>query len=391
MWELIRDALRNLFRRRGRAALTVGGIAVGVLLVSLVSVVGDTGKAIIDAELDNMGVGGVSVMTEDGNTLLSQEALQGIRQLSCVSSAMPLMIYYSDVLTVKNNQHAVLCGIDAGAGQVISLELVHGRMIARGDVEAAAAVCVLDEATAKTAYGRSNVVGKTVEVQVGNSVEPLEVIGVTETGSSLLQNFTALIPGMVYIPYTTQQLITGQENFDQIAVRTVGGSNTETAQQRIEKLLNRLYDGNAPFRTDNLAVQKDRLTRLVNVVAQVLTVLSAVSLVVSGFGIMTAMLSAVSERTREIGVKKAIGATQERILAEFLTEAVLLSLAGAVVGMLPAVLLVLVLRVAGVTMAMPLLLFVELLGFSVLVGVVFGVYPAYQAAKMRPVEALRSE
>ncbi len=391
MGELIKSAFRNLFRRRGRTVLTVVGIAVGVLLVSLVSVVGNTGETIINGELDNMGVGGISVTSNDGISTLNKEALEEIRRLPFVTSAMPLMVYYSRVHTTKSDQSAVLCGIDAGATQVISLELMFGRMITHSDVAAGASVCVLDEATAKEAYGRSNVVGKTVEVQTGGGVKSLEVVGVTKTGSSLLQNLTAMIPGMVYIPYTTHQRMTGQANFDQIAVRTDGGVATETTQLRIEKVLGRLYGGSTPFRTDNLAVQKDRLTRLVNVVAQVLTVLSAVSLVVSGFGIMTAMLSAVSERTREIGIKKAIGATQTRILAEFLTEAVLLSLAGGVMGMLPAGLLVFVLRAVGVAVELPLLLFAGLLGFCVFVGVAFGVYPAYQAAKLRPVEALRSE
>lgn len=384
--ELIKNALRQLVRKRGRTFLTIGGIAVGVMMVSIVTVIGSVGRAFVDNELDSMGVSGLSVMALTADTLLSEEALQEIRDLSQVSSAMPLMLQLASISSPQDSAESVLCGIDSGAGQVISLTLLHGRQISAGDVAAAAPVCVLDEAAAKAVYGREKIVGKTIAVNVGALTEELTVIGITQTGSSLLQNVTSMIPGMVYLPYTTQQQITGRQDFDQIAVRTVSSEVTEQTHERIEKVLHRLYDGDAPFRTDNLAAQKDRLGRIVDVVAGVLTVLSGVSLIVSGFGIMTVMLSSVSERTREIGVKKAIGATQKRILAEFLVEAVLLSCAGALVGMLPAVLLVFVL---GATISPAI--FLALAVFSMLVGVVFGVYPAYKASQLPPVEALRSE
>lgn len=388
--ELIKTAIRNLLRRRGRTALTVSGIAVGMLMVSLVSVIGSAGESLATNELNSMGVGGLSVTTDDGSILLNEEALEEIRALPQVSSAMPLMVYYGNASTAKGTQSTVLCGIDAGAGQVISLELMHGRMLSHSDVETAASVCVLDEAMAKAAYGRNNVVGKTVTVQVGSLSETLTVIGVTKTGSSLLQNMAAMIPGMVYIPYTTQKNLTGQTGFDQFAVRA-NGEATESTQSAIKRVLNRLYQGSASFRTDDLAAQKDRLLRLVELIALVLTVLSAVSLVVSGFGIVTAMLSAVNERKREIGVKKAVGASQKRILAEFLVEAGLLSAAGALVGMLPAAALAIILPLSGVSVSVSPWLFLKLIGFSVAVGVVFGVYPAYKASKLQPVEALRSE
>ncbi len=366
--------------------MTVGGIAVGVMMVSLVTVVSSIGRGLVDRELDSMGVSGLSVMALTPDQLLSEQALEDIRALPQVSSAMPLMLQITGVYTPRGVQESVLCGIDAGAGQVISLSLQHGRMITKGDVAASAAVCVLDEAAAEAAFGRSNVVGKSVTVQVDDRYRTLQVVGVTQTGSSLLQNVTDMIPGMVYLPYTAQQELTGRTEFDQIAVRTESEDSTDRVQHRIEQVLSRLYENPGVFRTDNLAVQKDRLTRIVDVVAAVLTVLGGVSLLVSGFGIMTAMLSSVSERTREIGIKKAIGATRRRILAEFLTEAVLLSAAGALVGMLPALLLVLVLRAT-----ISPLSFVALAGFSIAVGVVFGVYPAYKAAKLPPVEALRTE
>ena len=389
MIERIRTAVKTVFRKRSRSWLTVVGIAVGVMMVAVVAVLGNAGREVIDGELQSMGVDGLSVTAAQTAPQLNDEALAAIRGLSCVSSAMPLMLTYTDVSLRSQVQHSVLCGIDAGAGQVISVTVKHGRMITHGDVAAAARVCVLDEAVAEKAYGRSNIVGKTVQVQTAQGPATLTVVGVTETGSSLLQNLTAYIPGMVYIPYTTHRELTGQTAFDQIAVRTAGSA--DTARHRIQQTLTRLYGGRVTFRTDDLAAQKERLSTVVDVVAVVLAALSGISLLVSGIGIMTIMLSSVSERTREIGIKKAIGATQGRILAEFLTESVILSACGGLLGLIPAVALAVLLMVAGVSTAIPLGWFAALFRFSLLVGGLFGVYPAFKASRLPPVEALRSE
>lgn len=387
MGELIKSAGRSLLRKRSRTLLTVIAIAMGVLMVSVVTVISTVGSTLVETELDSMGVNGLSVMAQSGGELISNDDLEQLRALSCVRSAAPLMVQVAGVSTQRTSCKSTLCGIDAGADQVISLELCHGRLISPGDVAAAARICVLDEELAHEMYGRSNIVGKTVTVRFGTVAEELTVVGITEAGSSLLQNFTSLIPGMLYLPYTTHCAITGQTDFDQVAIRV----NTEQAEERVTRLLNRLHNGASPFRVDDLAVQKERLEKLVSMVVWILTAISAISLVVSGFGIVTAMLSAVSERTREIGIKKAIGATGGRIMLEFLVEAMVLSAAGALLGMIPAAALVAVFRIVGVSALWPWGTFAKLFVFSLFIGGVFGVYPAYKASRLQPVEALRSE
>lgn len=391
MGEILRCAIKSLSRKRARTWLTVCSIAVGVTMVVIVSFISSAGKFVVNEELESMGISGLSVSCGTGQAGLSEGNLYSIRNLAGVETAMPLMIEYSTSQLRDTSNSTLICGLDSGARQVISLELKHGRLISRGDVQAGAMVCVVDETVALEAYSRENITGKTIDLQIGGMTETFTIIGVTEAGSSLLQNVVDLIPGMVYVPYTTLQNLTGRDSFDQIAVRVGEGADVERVESNILHTLEG-SSGTGGYRTDNLAAQRDQLTGLMDIVTVVLTVISGISLVVSGLGIMTIMLVSVNERTREIGTKKAIGATKKRILMEFLTEAVVISLGGSVCG----ILLGSAVSAAGLFFLGAPIPFdwqgmLLLIAFSVFTGAVFGVYPAMKAAKLKPVDALRME
>lgn len=394
--DILGNARKSLSRKLSRTLLTVSGITVGVTMVMIVSIISTAGQTMVGQELDSMGLGGLSISAEKGAASpagqLSEENLAVLRQMADIQSAMPLILQYSTSTLREETSSSLICGIDAGAGQVISLALRYGRLISPGDVAAGAAVCVVDEAVAEAAYHRGNIVGKTITLQIANAPEEFTIVGVTETGSSLLQNLTDYIPGMVYIPYTTLQNLTGRSSFDQIAVRLTDDSDSAAAQQHIVQTLERLAGTSGGFHAENLAMQKDRLSRVMNMVSLVLTVISGISLLVSGLGIMTIMLVSVTERTREIGVKKALGASRGRILLEFLAEAVMITLLGSLAGiLLGGVAAWAGLSFFGVSVSVSLTSVLSLMGFCVLIGGVFGVYPAVKAARMPPVEALRSE
>ena len=156
--------------------------------------------------------------------------------------------------------------------------------------------------------------------------------------------------------------------------------------------LQRTTNNDGFFRTDNLSTQRDKLGNLLDIVSLVLTAISGISLIVSGLGIMTIMLVSVNERTREIGVKKAIGASRGRILFEFLAEAVIISLMGSLIGVaVGGGISWIGMQTFGMTVPIARTDFALLIAFSVLLGAIFGVYPAVKAAKLRPVDALRLE
>lgn len=384
-----RSAWIALGRKRLRTVLTVSSIAIGTALVVLILCIGRIGTDAVGRELESMGINGLSVSSSEG---LTASSLSTVRSLPQVSNAMPLCLQFATALADGGAYSVVGCGIDSGADQVISLELLHGRMLSRQDVAGQAAVCVVDEALAWDVYGRSNIVGQPITMLYENGTLELTVVGVSATGSSLLQNVTALIPYMVYVPYTSQQTATGLFVFDQIAVRLAEDTPSEEAEKAIRRELARNGESLNALTLENLASQRQRLDAMMDIVSLALTAIGGVSLLVSGFGILTVMLSSVNERTREIGIKKAIGATRGRILTEFLAGALLLSLLGAVAGILLGCGAVLAgCLLLGYPPVFPVVELAVVFALTLLLGVLFGAYPAYQAAGMRPVDALRYE
>lgn len=389
MKELWHSAWISLARKRLRTLITVCGIAVGTAMVVLISGIGAVGEKAINRELESMGMNGLSVSASEGLTV---QSLSSIRELPMVTQAMPLLLEFASAELGGGDYSVVACGIDAGADQVISLQLLYGRLLTQGDLARESEVCVVDEALAKEAFGRENIVGQTLTILFEDAYLDLTVVGVTATGSSLLQNVTSLIPYMVYMPYSTLQSTVAVDTFDQIAVRVTSQTDTTQMEGVIERSLEDLREDIGTVKTENLATQRDRLEKMVSILSLGLTAIGGVSLLVSGCGIMTVMLSSVHERTREIGIKKAIGATRGRILAEFMAGALLLSLVGAVLGMLIGVITIAIgSNMLGFSPEWSLTRLGAVLLLTLTLGVLFGAYPAYKAAGMKPVDALRQE
>lgn len=382
---VISDAWRYICRRRGRSALIVSGITVGVLMVTLVCLIGSVGTDLLNAEMVSMGLQGISVTASGG---LTSDDLATIRSVDGVSAAMPLMTAGGYASLHDHSFSAYIGGIDAGADQVVALETLHGRLLRDGDVASRAAVCMVDEAVALAAYGRSNVIGKTVTVTVGEVSTDLQIVGVAKAGSSLLQNVSGYLSGLIYLPYTTLQELSGKQTFTEIAVQAAG--DTADLRERVVRALER--GGAGTYKAEDLAAQRDRLSRVMDTVSLVLTAIAGVSLLVAGTGMLTAMLTAVGERVREIGVKQAIGATARRIRAEFLCGSLLLAAIGGTVGMAMGLGIGAAgLLLAGLSPALPITKLLIIWLGTVLLGGVFGWYPAQKAAALSPATALRNE
>lgn len=399
MLDSIRCALRNLGRKKMRSALTIAGIAIGVASVILISSISECGTAAVNNEMDSLGLGGLTISlnsTSGASTAnrLTEEELDAVRDTQHVKQAMPLMMQNTKVSNKSNAQlDALVWGIDSKANQVISLQVLYGRMISSVDVNSYSNVCMVDQTFAQNVYHRDNIVGKKISILCGSVEEEFEVVGVIKTGSGLLQNFIGdYIPNFLYMPYTTLQNATGRQSFDQIAVRVEDNFDVDEAGNAIVSTLARSTGINDGFVANNLVKQKDGLKSILNTVTVILSAVGAISLLVASLSIMTVMLVSVNERTREIGIKKSIGARRSTIMFEFLMEAVLISLVGCLVGVIAGVGISFI-GASYVNMTLQLRGDIMLLsvGFSLLSGIIFGVYPAAKASSLRPVDALRTE
>ena len=395
MGDLFRSAFKNLGRKRVRTSLTMLGISIGVASVILIGNISQCGTDALTTEMDSLGLSGLSISAAPGNTgvLLSGTDLDLVRRSSSVEQAMPLMMQTTDMKTKRVSSKALLWGIDSDASHIISLNVLFGRSISSMDVKSSSNVCLVDENFSKSAYGRSNIIGKNVSILCAGILEDFQVVGVVKTGSGLLQNLIGdYIPTFVYIPYTTMQDALGKDYFDQIAVKVKPGTNVDAAGASLTSSLDRSNSIANGFVSNNLVKQKDGLTNILGMITLILSAVGAISLLVASLSIMTVMLVSVNERTREIGIKKSIGARRRDILFEFLLEALLITVIGSVIGVaagyglsfLGAIYL-------HVTLGLRWDIMILTVGFALLTGVVFGVYPAFKASNLKPVDALRME
>lgn len=386
-------AFANIFRSKTRSLLTIAGIAVGVFAVVLISTVGAAGTAEVSSTLLTMGVDTLLVQTADSTvsaTLVDSDVTE-IAKLEGISDVMPLMASVTEAKIINRRLDSYVWGVDKSADKLISLEAAHGRLINSADTSARARVCVIDEAFALESYGRSNIVGKKLKMFLGGKFHEFEIVGVAKSGLSSLQTMLSnIMPNFMYIPITTMQSLCGRTTYDKLAVKLADPNSDAAVVKRVTARLDELHGIKDGYKCNNLLSQKGQLDDILSIVTTALSLVAGISLVVSGISVMTTMMMSVGERTREIGIKKAIGARRRDICAEFLSESVFMTLIGSAVGITAGLLISFVgCAVAGVAFLVNVRSLLISAAAAAAIGAVFGAYPAFKAAGMKPADALR--
>ncbi|MDD2321146.1 MAG: ABC transporter permease [Geobacteraceae bacterium] len=402
----LKIALRALRTNKMRSFLTMLGIIIGIAAVIAMIAIGSGASKIISDQIASIGSnillvlpgsrtsGGIRLGHGSTPTLTYEDAKAIVAECPSVALAAPIVRGGAQVVYGNMNWSTAVMGITPEYFSVRDWPVVDGRKIVQSDVEGATKNCLIGSTVADTLFGSENPVGKIVRVKK----IPFMVVGVMARKGRSPQG--ADQDDILFVPLrTAQRKLFGSQFPNSVAaimIQAKSEQDLDRAEEQVNTLLAQRHrvgpSRDADFTVRNLTELLDVAEQSSKAMSLLLGAVASISLIVGGIGIMNIMLVSVTERTREIGIRMAIGATERDILLQFLTEAVLMTLIGGIIGMLLGVGGA---KLVSVVFEWPTLISLQAIvlafGFSGAVGIFFGFYPARKAASMNPIEALRYE
>jgi len=388
----LKMALKSIGNNKLRAFLTMLGIIIGVMaLVILVSLVnGATGS--VTESISSLGSNMLTIsISDDKGSPVSLEDLDNWMADGTVGNAAA---YEQESFTGKyegTSSTIDVYGVSSYYGDIQDLQLLLGRFIKSTDVDNHTYVCVINETLATELIGYTDCIGQ--EVSINGTKFTVE--GVIKDSDSSLTRAFSMDSLVAYIPYTTLVRMSSSATLEITSFYVSASANSttkETEEAMNQILLKRFEEDEDAFSISSQDALEDAMSSVTSALAILLGGIAAISLIVGGIGIMNIMLVAVTERTKEIGIRKAIGAKKRVILQQFLLEAVILCMMGCAIGigMSWAILKVIGIVVSSLSMSFKMngTVILVAVGFCFLIGIVFGLYPANKAAKMKPIDAL---
>lgn len=380
----------NFFKRfktlKGRVLFPIISVAASVILVVIITSVSAVGRKIIDGEIKGLGLGGLMISSKT-EMPLDINSLEKIETSRAITNAAPMVYSFSQLESSKGTDDCILWGIDGSADEIMHIKISLGREINNADVSTFNNVCIVDSSYAKERFGRENIFGKKINILISGNYEQFEVVGIADGKSSIIKNAVSdYVPCFIYLPYTAMQIGTSDVFFSSIAVNVKEGVSIASAEKDIISRLG----SEGTYKVENMMKYSDTIEKILDIITLILSAIAGISLVISGISVMTVMLFSVGERTREIGIKKSIGANFFDILFEFLFEAVAISVFGGIIGVAVGVTATLVgCSILSVDAVLDIKMILVCLAVTTAFGIVFGSYPAIRAARLSPCEALR--
>jgi len=386
--EYITIAFHHLRMNVLRTLLTMLGIIIGIGSIIAVLSIGQGGRLQIDKELQKFGINRIGIYSTKGlgmnpMTLKDVEVLkQHVKEIQSVS---PLVYKSGNIYYRQQYESVDFVGTDSELAQIEEIPIKAGRFLTESDIEYGRKVIVLSENVAQKLFGNRDPLYQKVVVQN----QSFSVVGIQQSTASFAEN---MIKDKAYIPITTFHKTFNTRWINEIAITVFNREHIDQTVKQAIQIMERRHSSADNFKSYNFVKEMEMAHKVINTFTLVVGAIAAVSLLVGGIGVMNIMLVTVTERTQEIGIRKALGARNGQILGQFLAEALIISFIGGVLGTGMGIFLTFLaskfIRIP-VTISMWNILMAVF--FSTGVGIFSGIYPARKAAALDPIEALRHD
>lgn len=400
--ESFQSALQSVRSNKLRSFLTMLGIIIGISSVITIVSIGDGAKLYVKNQFQDIGTNIINLKmnsnTDEGIKERDYYTLEDIKVLKeKVPEITSIVMNIGDMGSIKteNNKskRMYVYGTNESSMKYFNVKMVNGRYLNETDVEAVKNVAVIDNKTAVKFFGNTDAVGKATKINVGDKNINVTIIGVFEDkNAGLGESLNPNMPGSIIIPITIGDRIFKDTYISSLSVSLSDMKNADQITTKMLKIIENKHQNKNKYIAEQGFKELDTVNKMLSMLTLGLGAIAAISLVVGGIGVMNIMLVSVTERTREIGIRKAIGAKTKDIKLQFLMESVILCLIGGTIGTIFGISLGKIVSTF-IHIEIPVSIKVILLafGFSSAVGIFFGLYPAGKAAKLDPIEALRYE
>ena len=405
LFEYIKMAVQNIRANKGRYFLTMLGIIIGIASVIAIVSIGEGTKNQMNSEIDGIGGGQIAVsVSNDAITeseFITAEDVQAVREIDTIEGVNVSESYDGETVTGKGNFSIMLTAEGPDAKLLNNSEMKYGNYFGENEIEEGKNVCVISDADAKRLFGTDDVVGMNLDITCYDSSKSFRIMGVTtqkENGTFVSYTYDGM-PVTVNIPYSSMEdLVGATDEFYSLMIQGDKTLDSQIIADQVVHVLEKRHQcaGEEYFQVQSFQDVMQSMNEMLGMVTAFISFVAGISLLVGGIGVMNIMLVSVTERTREIGIRKSLGAKTSSIMLQFLAEAAILTVIGGLIGIILGILAAygicsVISGSIGMTIIpgiSPTVIFVATL-FSCAVGVFFGIYPAKKAARLSPIEALR--
>ncbi|MBO4981379.1 MAG: ABC transporter permease [Lachnospiraceae bacterium] len=401
IWEYIKIALMNIKSNKGRSFLTMLGIIIGISSVIMIISIGNGVKSGINDELNNMAGGQIYIYSygdnDDGIEVeFTNEDIEAIREkVPHVKAVTPSWGFSGNASGRKGIFAATATFGMPGLEYASNDPLVKGRYFTESDYYSANKVCIITESSARLLFGNTNVLGMTLDFELYGISQEFTIIGIRKDNASMLSGLMNIDRVVMEAPLSVVSSAYGfYVTMNDLLIISDGAEYATQVAADTVRLMENRHDvrGKNAIQIENFNDYMSQMDQILSYITIFVVFVAAISLLVGGIGVMNIMLVSVTERTREIGIRKALGARTGSILLQFLSESAIITLLGGVIGILLGMLGAYgVCGLIGFTAKVSAGTVLGASLFSSAVGIFFGIYPARKAAKLSPIEALRHE